>query len=633
MMSSSSYLILLLLLLAFNAYHFISADAVTNIISICDNISVTTSVDCGASGSYTEASIDWIGDKDYIQNGESIAVDTSSNGLSRAMTTLRVFTTRKKNCYSIEAEKWTRFLIRASFYYGNYDNKSSPPSFDLQFDGNHWITVDTSMDTVVFHEAIYVTKGDNISVCVAQTYPNMFPFVSAIEIRSLGHSMYNQVDDNKGLILSWRLAFGTKDIVKYPDDLYDRIWFPANKPAVFREATSAVTVVNTYLDDNPPTAVLENAFIAPNTSSTILLKTGLPSNFNEVQVYMSMYFAEVDELDANLQERSFDFYENGVVVSDPIVPLYGEAIQRSWKGFASSNTSFALAATSNSTLPPLINALEVYTITDELTDGTSADDVGALNELQKKFEKLQGWKGDPCLPLIFTWDWLNCSTTATPRVTALYLSGYDLSGSLPDFSFMDALETIDLHNNSLNGPIPDFLGTLPKLKTLNLANNGFSGPVPSTLSKNNNLKLIVTGNPDLCTSASGKSCKTTNTNTNRDTDTNTNTNSGNSTRKNKKKKSNKLPAILGGSAAALVIFFVGLGSLAILHQRRKSAAVATATTGQATNKGGNGPNGAAAGPTVVDEIMVNVHDQTAVETPNQMDHHQAHQGDQDTSNH
>ncbi|KAK1586722.1 hypothetical protein Q3G72_005504 [Acer saccharum] len=623
-MSSSSYLVLLLLLLAFNAYHFISAD-------------VTTSIDCGASGSYTEASIDWTGDEDYIQNGKSIAVDTS-NGLSRAMTTLRVFTTRKKNCYSIEAEKWTRtrFLIRASFYYGNYDNKSSPPSFDLQFDGNHWITVDTSMDTVVFHEVIYVTKGDNISVCVAQTYPNMFPFISAIEIRSLGHSMYNQVDDNKGLILSRRLAFGTKDIVKYPDDLYDRIWFPANKPAVFREATSAVTVVNTYLDDNPPTAVLENAFMAPNTSSTILLKTGLPSNLNEVQVYMSMYFAEVDELDANLQERSFYFYVNGVVVSDPIVPLYGEAIQRSWKGFASSNTSFALEATSNSTLPPLINALEVYTITDELTDGTSADDVGALDELQKKFEKLQGWKGDPCLPSTFTWDWLNCSTTTTPRVTALYLSGYDLSGSLPDFSFMDALETIDLHDNSLNGPIPDFLGTLPKLKTLNLANNEFSGPVPTSLSKNTNLKLIVTGNPDLCTS--GKSCKTTNTNTN--TDTNSGNSATNSSRKNKK-KSNKLPAILGGSAAALVIFFVGLGSIAILHLRRKSAAEATATAGRATNEGGNGPNGGAmglqmmgkAGPTVVNEIMVNVHDPTAVEAPNQMDHHQAHQGDHDTSNH
>ncbi|KAK3206159.1 hypothetical protein Dsin_020205 [Dipteronia sinensis] len=59
----------------------------------------------------------------------------------------------------------------------------------------------------------------------------------------------------------------------------------------------------------------------------------------------------------------------------------------------------------------------------------------------------------------------------------------------------------------------------------------------------------------------------------------------------------KLPIILGVTAAALVIFFVSLGSLAILRQQKKSAAIAAAdTTGQATYKRGNGPNGEAMGP-------------------------------------
>ncbi|KAK4852572.1 hypothetical protein QYF36_025098 [Acer negundo] len=534
MMPSSSYLILLLLV--FNAYHFISADV------------LTTSIDCGASGSYIESSINWTGDKDLIQNGEAIVVGTS-NGLPQAMTTLRVFTTRRKNCYSIAAEKGTRYLLRASFYYGNHDNKATPPVFDLQFDGNHWITVVTSMDTAIFHEAIYVAKADTISVCVAQTFPKMFPFISAVEVRSLTPNMYSQVDANYGLILRRRVAFGTKDIVKYPDDNYDRIWFPAINSGIFTEATSSAIIANT-LDNDPPTEVLRNAFITQNTSTAIVLRANLP--LMEVPILMNMYFSEVDVLDST-EERSFEFYINDVIVSDPIIPPYGKAIQRYLKNFsASSNTSFALGATSNSTLPPLINALEVFTITDQLTDGTSPDD-----------------------------------------------------GSLPDFSSLDALETIDLQNNRLNGPIPDFLGTLPKLKTLNLANNGFSGPVPSSLSKNTNLKLIVSGNPDLCTS--GNSCKTTN------TKTNTNTNSGSSSnaspsKKKKKKKSNKLPLILGVTAAALVIFFVALGSLAILHQQRKSAAIAAAaTTGQTVYKGGNGPNGGTvglqmlvnAGPTVV----------------------------------
>ncbi|KAL5831327.1 hypothetical protein ACOSQ4_016681 [Xanthoceras sorbifolium] len=544
------------------------------------------------------------------------------------MTTLRVFTTRNKNCYSIEeAGKGTRFLLRASFYYGNYDNKASPPIFDLQFDGNHWVTVTTSMDTTVIYEAIYVAKGDTISVCVAQTYSDMFPFISALEVRTLTPTMYSEVDTNYGLILRRRIAFGTKEIVKYPEDNYDRIWFPATNSGIFTEATSDATTITNNLDDDPPSQVVRNAFIAPNTSTAIVLRSNLPLNI-EVPIYMNMYFSEVVKLDST-EERSFEFYIDDVVVSDPIVPPYGKVIQRYLKNFsASSNTSFSLGATSNSTLPPLINALEVFTITDELTDGTSADDVEALHELQKKFDTLQGWRGDPCLPSPFTWDWLNCSTDATPRVIALHLSGYDLSGSLPDFSSMDALEAIDLHNNSLNGSIPDFLGTLPKLKTLNLANNDFSGAVPSSLSKNINLKLIVTGNMDLCTS--DKSCKTTDTNTNTNTNTNTATDSDSGSSSNdspsktkKKKKSNKLPIILGPSAAALVMFFVVLGSLAKLHQKRKSAAVAAAaTTGQAAFKGGNGPNGGSmglqmmgnAGPTVV-----NIHDEKTMESANQMD--------------
>ncbi|KAL5833085.1 hypothetical protein ACOSQ3_016759 [Xanthoceras sorbifolium] len=544
------------------------------------------------------------------------------------MTTLRVFTTRNKNCYSIEeAGKGTRFLLRASFYYGNYDNKASPPIFDLQFDGNHWVTVTTSMDTTVIYEAIYVAKGDTISVCVAQTYSDMFPFISALEVRTLTPTMYSEVDTNYGLILRRRIAFGTKEIVKYPEDNYDRIWFPATNSGIFTEATSDATTITNNLDDDPPSQVVRNAFIAPNTSTAIVLRSNLPLNI-EVPIYMNMYFSEVVKLDST-EERSFEFYIDDVVVSDPIVPPYGKVIQRYLKNFsASSNTSFSLGATSNSTLPPLINALEVFTITDELTDGTSADDVEALHELQKKFDTLQGWRGDPCLPSPFTWDWLNCSTDATPRVIALHLSGYDLSGSLPDFSSMDALEAIDLHNNSLNGSIPDFLGTLPKLKTLNLANNDFSGAVPSSLSKNTNLKLIVTRNMDLCTS--DKSCKTTDTNTNTNTNTNTATDSDSGSSSNdspsktkKKKKSNKLPIILGPSAAALVMFFVVLGSLAKLHQKRKSAAVAAAaTTGQAAFKGGNGPNGGSmglqmmgnAGPTVV-----NIHDEKTMESANQMD--------------
>lgn len=36
-----------------------------------------------------------------------------------------------------------------------------------------------------------------------------------------------------------------------------------------------------------------------------------------------------------------------------------------------------------------------------------------------QFEVLQKWSGDPCLPLNYTWEWVECSSDTIPRVTAL----------------------------------------------------------------------------------------------------------------------------------------------------------------------------------------------------------------------
>ncbi|KAI3971730.1 hypothetical protein MKW92_002917, partial [Papaver armeniacum] len=78
-----------------------------------------------------------------------------------------------------------------------------------------------------------------------------------------------------------------------------------------------------------------------------------------------------------------------------------------------------------------------------------------------------------------------------------YLNDSGLVGILPDFSAMDALRFIDLHNNSLTQTIPGFLGTFPNLVVLNLADNNFSGAIPSSISNNTSLKLMASGNPNL----------------------------------------------------------------------------------------------------------------------------------------
>ena len=179
-------------------------------------VAVFTSIDCGSdSDSYTdENSIKWIGDGGLISEGEPRAVRADSE--HRSLRTLRVFTgPRKKYCYAIPAEKGGKVLLRTTFYYGNYDGKSSPPSFALFADGNVWErrVSFASVDQVVPYEAIYVPKGDYVSVCVARTNPGQFPIISAIEVRSVGSDMYGRANSTHALLTKLRIPFGAnKDI-------------------------------------------------------------------------------------------------------------------------------------------------------------------------------------------------------------------------------------------------------------------------------------------------------------------------------------------------------------------------------------------------------------------------------------
>ncbi|KAK2643195.1 hypothetical protein Ddye_024958 [Dipteronia dyeriana] len=352
----------------------------------------------------------------------------------------------------------------------------------------------------------------------------------------------------------------------YANDPYDRIWVPGEVVDGLTTVTNAAIVIDVSVPDNPPQAALQNAITTSNTSQYISLGNGLfPAK--PVPIYVNMYFSEVSELDSSTQTRSFLVFVNDAPVSqEAIVPPYGSVTELYIGNItASSNTSFTLAADSNSTLPPLINAMEVFYVSDPMTDGTNSKDVEGLASLQSQFDVLNEWGGDPCLPSPYTWDWVNCSTDATPRVTALYLSGFTLSGPLPDFSSMDALVIIDLHDNSLSESVPDFLGTLPSLKQLNLADNEFSGPIPPSLSNNNKLKLVVSGNPNLC--VSGKSCATT-------TGSSSDIPSGSG-----KKKSSNLPAILGSTIPIFFVFWAIVGIVGVLHHRRKAAAISALHTG------------------------------------------------------
>ncbi|KAJ9178219.1 hypothetical protein P3X46_010119 [Hevea brasiliensis] len=462
------------------------------------------SIDCGSSVPYVDfRSVQWTGDDSFFMpNGKSQEFQVEHS--YRELRSLRAFFSEKRSCYSINATEDEKVLVRATFYYGNYDNISQPPTFELQLDGNFWAAVETEIDKEVRHEAIYYVKGDAISVCVAQMKTGQFPFMSALEVRSLATEMYAaRADKNVALFLQHRISFGIISAVRYPDDEYDRIWNPPNLlvdyTLVKREDDSIV--VNS--SDQPPKAVLLGVILH-------LTKFGfgrLPTV--QVPIYMNMYFAAVDkEIEAYPpQKRSFLVFKDDLLLtSEPVVPYYNNVTELSFPNITASSASWFYlvpASNDNSTVTPTINALELFLVSDPLTR-TSSTDVEGLDALQGGFSILREWKSDPCLPKKDAWDWLNCSADVSPRVIALNLSGYGLSGPLPDFSSMDALEYIDLQNNNLTGNVPEFLGLLPNLKELNLSGNNFNGSIPRSL-LNKNISFSWTGNKNLrITSHGGK---------------------------------------------------------------------------------------------------------------------------------
>ncbi|KAK4783794.1 hypothetical protein SAY86_018162 [Trapa natans] len=325
---------------------------------------VSWNIDCGASSSYVDGNfIAWQGDDALISAGQSRTVITTDH----VMSTLRVFTSGKKNCYVLQGQKGAKLFVRARFMYGNYDGKSSPPSFDIQIDGNDWATVVTNMDTTnyVYYELTYTSKGNSISLCLVQTNSNQYPFISALEVRTLGSNMYQYFSANQALNLAGRHAFGASTTIV---DSYDRLWGPTILTgSQYTTVTGdALLIDTTKVVENPPQGALQNA--ATTSSSTAKSMKWALTGLDTVATptYLNLYFSEVTQLDPTTDKRNFTVYVDDQLMDSTtggISPPYESVEALYIYGIvASSNSTITLQSTNDSTLPPIINAIEVFQV-------------------------------------------------------------------------------------------------------------------------------------------------------------------------------------------------------------------------------------------------------------------------------
>jgi hypothetical protein len=167
------------------------------------------SLDCGLpeNSDYTEKStgITYISDAKFIDTDTSVSKSISPAEMithQQQLHFVRSFPSGVRNCYKINVKKDTKYLIRASFYYGNYDDLNDPPQFDLHFGANAWDTVKfPDASCTVMSEIIYTPLLDYIQPCLVNTGEGI-PFISAIELRTLNNDVYitNSADSAKSVL-------------------------------------------------------------------------------------------------------------------------------------------------------------------------------------------------------------------------------------------------------------------------------------------------------------------------------------------------------------------------------------------------------------------------------------------------
>ncbi|CAK9213835.1 unnamed protein product, partial [Sphagnum troendelagicum] len=494
-------------------------------------------VDCGSVARYVDSitNISWVPDApDYITTGVNGYVPSASSIYPNfsEFTTVRYFPdTRAKNCYSFPVMPNSTYLIRGTFLYGNYDNGTTLPSFQMAIDGT--IVANVTFDNAaifVYYEFMVASVSNVTFLCLLRDSSNSVPFISAISFSFLPVGFfYSPIPDllygtqRKYFETKYRLNFGGDGLVRHPDDEFDRYWFPiqgsnstfiqSTSPLQSLVASKTVGPIN-QLYGEPPETVMDTAL---TSSGNITIN--FPDDYS-YQYILWFNYAELNST-ANASSRNFYLEAPGSYESILLNPysnssrgVFSPAQEFYWVGQYTPGTDIVLYPdqTVSSALGPIANALETWEMcTNPMATMTNNQDAIAIEEI-KSGMNLTDWTGDPCVPVPHPW--VACSTdmNSSLSITAVNLSGYNLTGPIsPSFGNLQNLTSLFLQNNSLSGMIPNWLVDLPSLSDLFVWNNNFSSPIPpSLLSKNSWNFTYLPGNPFLQGLSSISKTKSTN---------------------------------------------------------------------------------------------------------------------------
>uniref|UniRef100_A0A0E0F186 non-specific serine/threonine protein kinase n=1 Tax=Oryza meridionalis TaxID=40149 RepID=A0A0E0F186_9ORYZ len=438
------------------------------------------SLDCGGDDDYTDGiGIQWTSDAKFVSAGQKANLLLQNQQLQQ-YTTVRSFPAdNRKYCYTMNVRNRTRYLVRATFLYGNFDNSNVYPKFDLSLGPTPWTTVVIDdATTPVVQEAIILAAAPTLSVCLSNASTGQ-PFISTLELRQFNGSLYYTTDEKQ-----------------YPDDPFDRIWESdlvrrANylvdvAPGTERISTTKPIFVST--NEEPPQRVMQTAVVGKNGSLTYRIDLeDFPGNAWGVS-----YFAEIEDLAPN-QTRKFKLVIPGKPeFSKPTVDVEENA-QGKYRLYEPGYTniplpfvfSFGFKKTNDSSEGPILNAMEIYKYIEI--------SVGSQDAWSHGIQKQVGHKR--VVTLAYQHHGLGCN--AVLRQHLGYFQWKNITGSIPvELTKLSGLVELKLDGNSFTGQIPDFTGC-HDLQYIHLEDNQLTGALPPSLGELPNLKEFFSGNSDL----------------------------------------------------------------------------------------------------------------------------------------
>jgi hypothetical protein len=341
--------------------------------------------------------------------------------------------------------------------YGNYDGKdgSSTLQFDLYIGVDRWTTV--RADSAETYEALFMAWASWTPVCLVDIDRGT-PFVSTVELRTLGSDLYPDITANESMCLVYRVNMGLNmTLFGYPNDTYDRYWrrMPFGPPL---KNISTLSPIKEHYNFDVPSPVMQTA-METTSNKTVLNVINMLDKESTHEYKLYLHFADFQ----NSQLRQFNVCINdqppfqfspSYLAADAVSNVHG------WYNAKDGVYTVDLVPTAASNLPPMLNAYELYIRIPHVNPKTFPSDFDAIMAIKLEYGIKKNWMGDPCFPTELGWEGVKCinASDSTKRIISLDLSNSNLHGVISkNFTLLTTLKYLNLSGNQLDGPIPEGL--------------------------------------------------------------------------------------------------------------------------------------------------------------------------------